>query len=50
MKQKVHIIRAILEDADYMLLDEPFIGLDRDSVNTLMDQILTAVSSQIIRV
>ena len=32
MKQKLGIIQVLMEDADVMILDEPFSGLDKESV------------------
>src|SRR5699024_1837530 len=35
MKQKLAIAQAIMEDQDVLLLDEPFNGLDVDSVENI---------------
>ena len=37
MKQKLAIAQAIMEDQDILLLDEPFNGLDVDSVENIRD-------------
>ncbi|MBG0917122.1 ABC transporter ATP-binding protein [Exiguobacterium sp. SRB7LM] len=37
MKQKLRIAQAIMEDPEILILDEPFNGLDRDSVANLQD-------------
>lgn len=40
MKRRVAIARAVCYDADCILLDEPFKGLDEELKNTVMDYVL----------
>ncbi|NMB07489.1 ABC transporter ATP-binding protein [Acetivibrio saccincola] len=45
MKQKLAIAQAIMEDQDILLLDEPFNGLDVDSVENIRD-LLKSLNNQ----
>ena len=45
MKQKLAIAQAIMEDQEILLLDEPFNGLDVDSVENLRD-LLKSLNNQ----
>lgn len=40
MKQRLGIAQAIMEDPEILILDEPFNGLDKYSVNKLKDKLL----------
>lgn len=40
MKQKLGIAAAIMEDPELLILDEPFNGLDEDSVNNIRNLII----------
>lgn len=45
MKQKLAIAQAIMEDQEILLLDEPFNGLDVDSVENIRD-LLKSLNNQ----
>ena len=38
-KRRVAIVRAVISDAEMLLLDEPFTGLDRETKRTVIDYI-----------
>lgn len=40
MKQKLALAQAIMENQEVLLLDEPFNGLDQDSVNNIRNMLL----------
>jgi iron(III) transport system ATP-binding protein len=40
MKRKVSLLRALVTDPDFLLLDEPFQSLDPDSKQTIISEIL----------
>ena len=40
MKQKLGIAQAIMENPDIIVLDEPFNGIERDSVNKIKNYLL----------
>lgn len=40
MKQKLGIAQAIMEDYDVLILDEPFNGIERESVKKIIDYLL----------
>lgn len=48
MKQKLGIIQAIMEDPDVIILDEPFNGVDEDSLNNISNYLLKIKKEKII--
>ena len=40
MRRRVCIVRALLNDCDILILDEPFAGLDEENINKAMNYIL----------
>lgn len=48
MKQKLGIVQAIMENPDIIILDEPFNGVDDDTVEKLIDYIKSIKKNKII--
>ena len=48
MKAKVNLIQCLMYDADLYLLDEPFSGLDQDSVEKLLEYVKNSEKSFLI--
>lgn len=44
MKQRLRIAQAIMENPDVLILDEPFNGLDKDSIKDIQNLLIDSKS------